>query len=285
MVRKEKTEGVSEQDIDTVIAIHNNMNESTWSQVMEWEKLHISNTKTDETATTSTGREPKLLKFCGRPDELSPKARLKILFGHPAPFDRHDWTVDRGGEIIRYVIDYYHDESAVQKDKTPKQLSDVTSMQSIKVDVRPALDSPSAVFDRFFIMPYRLLTGTTNYNPPSFFPPRTMITAELGKLDRIKADWKNIADKCASKKDKLSICASEDECRAASVALQLCTASVVCPSVALEFQQCTESLTSPSKDKQQPDLKRTGVAYTAMLQCLELFEIDSRKELGSDKRK
>jgi hypothetical protein len=75
----------------------------THTQVLEWEALH------DE-ATLSSGRQAKLLKFCGRPDDLSPKARLKMLFGHPAPFDRHDWTVDRGGVEIRYIIDYYHDE-------------------------------------------------------------------------------------------------------------------------------------------------------------------------------
>jgi hypothetical protein len=33
-------------------------------------------------------RSAKLLKFVGRPDEYSPKARLKMMFGHPAPFDR-----------------------------------------------------------------------------------------------------------------------------------------------------------------------------------------------------
>ncbi|KAJ3211454.1 pre-mRNA-splicing factor syf1 [Entophlyctis luteolus] len=51
------------------------------------------------------------------------------------PFDRHDWTVSRCGRDVRYVIDYYsgHDEP-----ESPV----------FNVDVRPALDSPSAVFDR-----------------------------------------------------------------------------------------------------------------------------------------
>jgi cytochrome c heme-lyase len=118
---------VAERDMDTVIAIHNNMNENTWNQVLEWEKI------INDPSKAEPGRESKLLKFCGRPDEYSPKARLKMLFGHPAPFDRHDWTIDRGGKEVRYIIDYYHDESAVQKDKTPQHMTDPKAMQSIKV--------------------------------------------------------------------------------------------------------------------------------------------------------
>jgi cytochrome c heme-lyase len=33
LVRKNKVEGASEEDMEAVIAIHNNMNENTWSQV------------------------------------------------------------------------------------------------------------------------------------------------------------------------------------------------------------------------------------------------------------
>jgi hypothetical protein len=35
---------------------------------------------------------------------------------------------------VRYVIDYYHDESAVQADKTPQHMLD-PSMRSIQVDI------------------------------------------------------------------------------------------------------------------------------------------------------
>ena len=34
LVRKGKTDGASEEDMDTVIAVHNNMNETTWRQVI-----------------------------------------------------------------------------------------------------------------------------------------------------------------------------------------------------------------------------------------------------------
>lgn len=275
MVRKDKTEGVSEQDMETVIAIHNNMNENTWNQVVEWEKL------VNDPSKAEPGRESKLLKFCGRPDELSPKARLKVLFGHPAPFDRHDWTIDRGGKEVRYIIDYYHDESAVQRDKTPQHMKDAASMQSIKVDVRPALDSPASILARMVLMPWRRLQGETGYNPPPFFAPKVMLQAEESKLERIKQDWRDIATKCLPKKEALAACTSEEACRAASVALQACTASVVCPSVAADFQTCTSLAASESASK-EADLRKAGAAYSALVQCLELFEIDSLKAMGKE---
>ena len=40
----------------------------------------------------------------------SPLARLQSLVGGQRPFDRHDWVVDRCGEEVRYVIDFYFNE-------------------------------------------------------------------------------------------------------------------------------------------------------------------------------
>ena len=40
----------------------------------------------------------------------SPMARLMSWMGHPLPFDRHDWYVDRCGTEVRYVIDFYFDD-------------------------------------------------------------------------------------------------------------------------------------------------------------------------------
>lgn len=42
---------------------------------------------------------------------FSPLARIKGWFGSDPPFDRHDWYVDRCGKEVRYVIDFYFDES------------------------------------------------------------------------------------------------------------------------------------------------------------------------------
>ena len=54
---------------------------------------------------------PTLVRFKGRPGDLSPKARLMSMVGYSKPFDRHDWIVRRAnGEERRYVIDYYRAE-------------------------------------------------------------------------------------------------------------------------------------------------------------------------------
>lgn len=47
------------------------------------------------------GSEPRLLRFLGRPNDTAPKALAKMMLGHPLPFDRHDWVVDRGGDEVR----------------------------------------------------------------------------------------------------------------------------------------------------------------------------------------
>jgi cytochrome c heme-lyase len=46
------------------------MNEMTWQQVLRWEHLHR-----DACAM------PSLLRFLGRPDDLSPRARWRSLLG------------------------------------------------------------------------------------------------------------------------------------------------------------------------------------------------------------
>ena len=80
---------------------HNSMNEATWDRVMRWEKLH-----------PESGSTVKLNRFIGRPEELSPLARLRTLCGMPKPFDRHDWYLLRNDDQeVRYVIDFYFDEA------------------------------------------------------------------------------------------------------------------------------------------------------------------------------
>jgi len=56
-------------------------------------------------------------------------------FSTPLPFDRHDWTIDRCGREVRYVIDYY---SAPDEGDNPV----------FYLDVRPALDSIDSIVDR-----------------------------------------------------------------------------------------------------------------------------------------
>ena len=35
---------------------------------------------------------------------------MSSWLGGSLPFDRHDWYVDRNGQEVRYVIDFYFDE-------------------------------------------------------------------------------------------------------------------------------------------------------------------------------
>ena len=123
LVRKHKQDGASEDDMDTVVAIHNNMNEATWKQLLSWCVLythihyHMYNStlfnilhttymlsiymqylaihrnnyyllcisysyclcyREELHPVTSPDRAPKLLRFLGKPDTLSPKAQIKV---------------------------------------------------------------------------------------------------------------------------------------------------------------------------------------------------------------
>jgi len=261
--RKNKVDGAKEEDMDVVVAVHNNMNEKTWNEVMKWEQL-----KGDG---MNVGGQPKLLRFQGKPYDLSIKARMKVFFGHPAPFDRHDWWVDQGGRINRYIIDYYHDVSSSAKDLRPSDnLTDFASMKSIQVDVRPAFDNFFGLYGRLFVMPFKRLTGMTTFNPLPFLAPKTMITGDAAMKQKINSQWKEIETRCAASKDRLQACKSEEECGAAAIALQRCTASVVCPDIVKAFDAAIEA--SKTKGNEE-DIHQ---AFSGISSCLDTFEIDCR---------
>ncbi|XP_071150227.1 holocytochrome c-type synthase-like [Mytilus edulis] len=120
-----KEEDVAAEDMNHIIQIHNANNEQAWLEVLKWEALHASQCS-----------EPKLKKFGGKATEYSPRARIRNWLGYDLPFDRHDWIVDRCGKDVRYIIDYY-DGGKVQE-----------NYQFTLLDVRPALDSFGAFYDR-----------------------------------------------------------------------------------------------------------------------------------------
>eukprot|EP00123_Amoebidium_parasiticum_P021019 comp6015_c0_seq1/m.1861 comp6015_c0_seq1/g.1861 ORF comp6015_c0_seq1/g.1861 comp6015_c0_seq1/m.1861 type:complete len:300 (-) comp6015_c0_seq1:126-1025(-) len=120
-----------EQDMDVVVAIHNNVNERTWEKIRAWESLHPETT-------------PTLVRFSGRPDDLTPKAWFRYLTGREKPFDRHDWIVGRDGKEVRYVIDFYAYD--------PSNGMPPTTL----IDARPALDSVESFLDRFRMRYYVL---------------------------------------------------------------------------------------------------------------------------------
>jgi cytochrome c heme-lyase len=171
------------------------MNEKTWAKILQWEAIC-------ETGNHSNGQGPKLLKFIGRPAELSPKARFKHFFlSYPLPFDRHDWTILRhDGTQVRYVIDYYYDESRANHspDSAIPSLHDRNTVNSILVDVRPAIDSISNIYDRFFQMPYsRYMNKNTTFEPLSLFPT----TALKNQVTDSRIVWEQIQASAAQRKN------------------------------------------------------------------------------------
>eukprot|EP00397_Hematodinium_sp_SG-2012_P048460 GEMP01055538.1.p1 GENE.GEMP01055538.1~~GEMP01055538.1.p1 ORF type:complete len:249 (+),score=48.33 GEMP01055538.1:31-777(+) len=121
-----KNKDVAESDLmDSVVFAHNVTNEKTWEDIMRWEAMHFEQCK-----------DPSLLRFVGRSEDLTPRAWFSYLFlPRGTPFDRHDWYVDRCGTPIRYVIDYYDDPNADNE-------------LEISLDTRPALDSFQNAWDR-----------------------------------------------------------------------------------------------------------------------------------------
>ena len=69
------------------------------------------------------------------------------LQGFKLPFDRHDWVVDRCGREVRYIIDFY---------SGPPQPGAPASMH---LDVRPALDSVGALYDRLKMQARWVISG------------------------------------------------------------------------------------------------------------------------------
>ncbi|SMN21502.1 similar to Saccharomyces cerevisiae YAL039C CYC3 Cytochrome c heme lyase (holocytochrome c synthase) [Maudiozyma saulgeensis] len=151
MVRKGKIDStdkdeVDENAIESMVEVHNFLNESCWYEVLDWEKQY----------TNETNVQPKLLRFMGKPGVLSPRARLHYYmsyifpshFARELPFDRHDWVILRGDpnsndseypgyRRVRYVLDFYGGPD------------DPNGFPTFSVDVRPALDNIGNAKDRF----------------------------------------------------------------------------------------------------------------------------------------
>lgn len=164
--------------VESMVAVHNFLNEGAWVEIQTWERI-FSPGLSQAWTTCLSGEEgialeqakrdflaarrealnlppaadpvpaPKLLRFQGRPQEPTPKARIlsylgqifPASFGAEPPFDRHDWFVARqrpDGSIkeVRYVIDYY--SGGVQSTGEPV----------FYLDIRPALDTPTAAAER-----------------------------------------------------------------------------------------------------------------------------------------
>ncbi|QUC20388.1 uncharacterized protein UV8b_04629 [Ustilaginoidea virens] len=109
-------------DMKTVVPIHNAVNERAWRLIKEWEAPHLAGSRCGG---------PKLESFANRNDRMTPTARVNILLGYTAPFDRHDWVIDRCGTRVDYVIDFYAGRPG----------ADARAGPSFYLDVRPKLNT------------------------------------------------------------------------------------------------------------------------------------------------
>ncbi|CAO3566452.1 unnamed protein product [Mortierella alpina] len=116
-----------EEDMKFVVPIHNMVNEMAWKHILRWEK-----------GMENTCGGPKLVKFEGKPKEITPKARIRSWMGYTLPFDRHDWVVDRCGKQVTYIIDFYSGQPDPRYPEAP----------SFYLDVRPKL-TPEGAWQRF----------------------------------------------------------------------------------------------------------------------------------------
>ncbi|KAF9979359.1 Cytochrome c1 heme lyase [Actinomortierella ambigua] len=124
---KRKNWSPREEDMKYVVPIHNMVNEMAWRHILRWEKGMA-----DECGG------PKLVRFEGKPKDITPKARIWSWMGYALPFDRHDWVVDRCGKQVTYIIDFYSGKPDPRYPEAP----------SFYLDVRPKL-SPEGAWLRF----------------------------------------------------------------------------------------------------------------------------------------
>ncbi|KAJ7289116.1 cytochrome c/c1 heme-lyase [Mycena rebaudengoi] len=147
------------EHVETMVAIHNFLNEQAWQEVLKWEKRAYA------------ADDIQLARFKGRPGEMSPKARFWMFagwlmpskFNTEPPFDRHDWVVRRPktGEEVRYVIDYY--SAPPEPDGSPV----------FSLDVRPALDSFSSIKERIAAATEDVWAGLRENRKPVEAPRRS----------------------------------------------------------------------------------------------------------------
>lgn len=261
--RKNKADNMTEDDVSMIVAIHNNMNEKTWNRVREWEAMHQ--------AACPDG--PRLSRFMGRPDDLTPLAYAKSWLpgAGELPFDRHDWFVDRCGTEVRYVIDYYHSDERAKLDQAPRDQQDKDAIKSIEFNARPALDSVQAGIDRVKF-PVLEFLGRQPAVPdivlPEPKPKKPELPAEpvpdytKQSLDDMRAHSRNIHNKCQNVHKALRECGEDEtQCRKLSVSMFHCMASVVCPGRATAYE---EDVTSEKK-------------FDDILECLGKFESHAAK--------
>lgn len=107
MLRKGHTD-TPQDAVEAMVAVHNFLNEGAWAEIVGWERtfakgllagwencrrgeenLSMNLVKAEMTGTVDQTTEPRLIRFQGRPKELTPKARILQALGYvyPAGFE------------------------------------------------------------------------------------------------------------------------------------------------------------------------------------------------------
>lgn len=267
-----------------VVSVHNAMNERTWQAVLEYEQLHAGECG-----------DPRLQRFEGRPFDLSPLARLYTLMGYEAPFDRHDWYVDRCGTAVRYIIDYYYDDAMEDAAKRGDKPS-AAAMRMITVDARPALDSPGAAWDRVrkYLAGERatdvaLEAGATAAQAEAEAAPKSEGPA-AAKMRQLHAE-------CAECFSETQRCGDEATCLRAGAMLELCMARTVSPKQASQLGAAMERADAAKAKAAEEGVggvtawwRRRGAvsalraeerARRAVQKEIEAFRAELRREVGA----
>ncbi|KAK5110125.1 hypothetical protein LTR62_006259 [Meristemomyces frigidus] len=117
-------------DMQSIVPIHNAVNERAWAEIKQWEQGRGS----------EACGGPKLVSFAGDSKALTPRARWNsTILGYQTPFDRHDWIIDRCGKQVEYVIDFYSGKE-----------TGANKGLNFYLDVRPKLNSWEGVKMRVF---------------------------------------------------------------------------------------------------------------------------------------
>jgi cytochrome c heme-lyase len=103
MLRKGYTD-TPQDAVESMVAVHNFLNEGAWTEIVEWEQIFAKGLKSgwdrcrhgNENLSTELARQrltsdeeqPSLIRFQGRPRDLSPKARVLQALGwlYPAKY-------------------------------------------------------------------------------------------------------------------------------------------------------------------------------------------------------
>ena len=103
MLRKGYTD-TPQDAVESMVAVHNFLNEGAWAEIVEWERRFAKglsrgwqNCKRGEEGSTAGAGTvaddeevipPRLLRFMGRPEDMTPKASILQVMGriYPAKF-------------------------------------------------------------------------------------------------------------------------------------------------------------------------------------------------------